>query len=62
MGDPSKETFWPFGISNISVLLVGLGVASIFILAEAFLLKHHKIWLDPIVKRVMLIDDMIDNW
>ena len=62
MGDPSKETFWPFGISNISVLVVGLSVASLFIMAEAFLLEHHELWLDPLVKRIMLVDDIIDSW
>ena len=62
MGDPSKKTFWPFGIGNISVLFAGLSVAGLFILAEVFLLKHNKIWLVPFVKRLMLIDDAIDKW
>ena len=61
MGDPSKETFWPFGISNIIVLVIGLSMASLFIMAEAFLLEHHELWLDPLVKRIMLVDDIIDQ-
>ena len=61
LGDPKKETFWPFGFSNILVILIGLTIASLFILTEVILIKNQKYWLDPFVKRILLIDDILDN-
>jgi len=61
LGNPKKEKFWLFGISNIIVLLVGLGIATLFILAEVVLLKNQKYWLYPIVNRILLIDDILDK-
>jgi len=37
----------------LSVVGVGLGIAGIFILAEKFILDHHKTWLDPFVKKLV---------
>jgi len=62
LGSPEKEKFWPFGISNIIVLMVGLGIATLFILVEAVLLKNQKYWLYPIVNHVRLIDNFLDNF
>ena len=60
LGNPEKKN-WTFHISNIIILLVGLGIATLFILAEVTLLKQQKYWLDPFVKRIFLIDDLLDK-
>jgi len=61
LGDPTKETFWPFGISNILVILIGLFIASMFILMEVILLRNQKYWLDPIVNYILTMGDFLDK-
>jgi len=61
LGNPSAMKQRIFDINNVIVLLVGLGIAALFILTEVTLLKHQKYWLDPFVKRVLLIDDFLDK-
>ena len=60
LGSPEKKK-WTVKISNIIILLVGLGIATLFILTEVTLLKYQKYWLEPFVKRIFLIDNFIDK-
>lgn len=60
LGNPEQKN-WTIGISNLIILLVGLGIAALFILTEVTLLKYQKYWLEPFVKRIFLIDNFIDK-
>lgn len=53
LGNPEFYKFWPFGVYNIIVLGTGLLISYGFIRTEAFLLEHHKEWLDPLVNKII---------
>ena len=56
---PSRSR--PPYISYFSVVGLGLLIAGGFILVEKVLVSNHKLWLDPLVKHILLIDDFLDK-
>ena len=60
LGDPEHEHSVLFLVSNIVVIAVGLAIAGLFILVEKFLLRNHKDWLDPVVKKILNIPRILE--
>ena len=61
MSDPSKVTLWPFGISNLIVILSGFIVIGLFISTEVFFLKENNKWLGPFVKNLRFITKWLNS-